>query len=872
MILLVALNLLFITISSNAQPESAPPYKDPRLSVSERVEDLLGRMTSEEKFFQLFMVPGDLSTGKEKPVNGLFGLQVPGRDEHLTAKKLNEIQHFFMEETRLGIPAVFFEEALHGLALEGTTIYPQSIGLAATFDATLMNEIARSVAKECRARGIRQVLSPVVNLATDVRWGRTEETFGEDPFLASEMGFAFVSGFEDNGVIATPKHFIANVGDGGRDSYPIMLSEMGLRITHLPPFEACIKRGKARSVMSAYNTLDGIPCSANRWLLETVLKDEMGFNGFVVSDAGAVGGANVLHFTATDYADATAKSINGGLDVILQTSFDQYPLFNEAFRKGMIPGERIDDAVRRVLRAKFELGLFDEPYVPSSMVTGTKEAHRSLALKAARESIVLLKNEHEVLPLKKGLRRIAVIGPDALDARMGGYSGRSTNVVSILEGIRQEVGPSMEVVYARGCERVIKEFIPVPGNVLFHNENGHEEPGLKGEYYDNAGWIGKPVLTRTDSQVKFQWTLFGPDPNSLPYDFFSVRWTGHLVAPESGTFRIGVDGNDGYRLWLGGRVLIDRTVPRTRQVSTVPVVLEQGKAYELRIEYSEPRGNAWFSLVWDAGMVKDHTPDLSEAVELARQSDAMILVAGIEEGEFRDRSSLALPGNQEELINLLAATGKPLIIILVGGSAITMSTWIDRADAILDAWYPGEAGGIAVADILFGKYSPAGRLPVSFPVHEGQLPLVYNHLPTGRGDDYTDLTGRPLFPFGFGLSYTSFLYSNLVIDKESLGPGDIAEVRFNLTNSGTFDGDEVVQLYIHGQVSTIARPVAELKAFRRISLKKGESGEIRFTISTDMLQWLDKDLKKTVEPGKYIIMIGSSSKDIRLKGILKVTD
>ena len=538
----------------------------------------------------------------------------------------------------------------------------------------------------------------------------------------------------------------------------------------------------------------------------------------------------------------------------------------------MIPGERIDDAVRRVLRAKFELGLFDEPYVPSSMVTGTKEAHRSLALKAARESIVLLKNEHEVLPLKKGLRRIAVIGPDALDARMGGYSGRSTNVVSILEGIRQEVGPSMEVVYARGCERVIKEFIPVPGNVLFHNENGHEEPGLKGEYYDNAGWIGKPVLTRTDSQVKFQWTLFGPDPNSLPYDFFSVRWTGHLVAPESGTFRIGVDGNDGYRLWLGGRVLIDRTVPRTRQVSTVPVVLEQGKAYELRIEYSEPRGNAWFSLVWDAGMVKDHTPDLSEAVELARQSDAMILVAGIEEGEFRDRSSLALPGNQEELINLLAATGKPLIIILVGGSAITMSTWIDRADAILDAWYPGEAGGIAVADILFGKYSPAGRLPVSFPVHEGQLPLVYNHLPTGRGDDYTDLTGRPLFPFGFGLSYTSFLYSNLVIDKESLGPGDIAEVRFNLTNSGTFDGDEVVQLYIHGQVSTIARPVAELKAFRRISLKKGESGEIRFTISTDMLQWLDKDLKKTVEPGKYIIMIGSSSKDIRLKGILKVTD
>jgi beta-glucosidase len=416
-------------LSASAQTPSPLPYKNPDLPVADRVEDLLSRMTPEEKFRQLYMIPGDLSIGKEKLKTGIFGLQ-----NHGNTKDNNEIQRFFVEETRLGIPVIIFEEALHGLVLKGSASFPQSIGLAATFDPPLMAEISGAIAEECRSRGIRQVLSPVVNIASDVRWGRTEETYGEDPFLASEMGCAYVSGFEKKGVVTTPKHFVANAGDGGRDSYPVQYSERALRTLFLPPFEACIKRGGSHSVMSSYNSLDGIPCTASEWLLEDLLKKEWGFDGFVISDAGAVGGANVLHFTATGYADATAQAMQGGLDVILQTSWDHSPLFYEAFEKGMIPQERIDDAVRRVLRAKFSLGLFEDPYVDAEKAAAFP--YRELAAKAAREAIVLLKNEGNTLPLKQGLKRIAVIGPDAVEGRLGG--GRQFNRGGLFERLRTD--------------------------------------------------------------------------------------------------------------------------------------------------------------------------------------------------------------------------------------------------------------------------------------------------------------------------------------------------------------------------------------------------------------------------------------------------
>ncbi len=853
----------------------AQSYRDASQPAEVRVRDLLSRMTLEEKFWQLFMLAGSLDGGIERYKDGAFGFQIGTFcDSADAATCINNIQRHFAEDTRLGIPVVLFEEALHGLVQKGATSFPQAIGLAASFDTSLMHEVARSIARECRSRGIRQALSPVVNIASDVRWGRTEETYGEDPFLSSEMGVAFVSEFEKQGIITTPKHLIANVGEGGRDSYPIHFGERLLREIYLPPFVTCIERGGSRSVMTAYNSLDGTPCSASDWLNNKLLKNEIGFRGFVISDAGGVGGANVLHFTAKDYADATAKAVNGGLDVIFQTSFDHFGLFFPAFQEGRIPEEVIDSAVARVLRVKFEMGLFEHPYVSASDSLSSAELtkHRQLARRAAQESIVLLKNGQDALPLTKHVKTIVVLGPDAADARLGGYSGPGNDKRSILDGIKDKVAPSTQVLYAPGCSRTETEYLTVPSEYLSCRQEDTLRTGLLGEYFDNIRMEGNPAFTRVDSRIQFQWTLFSPDPSRLPYDFYSVRWTGKLKAPATGVFKIGIDGNDGYRLYIDGAPVIDNWRKVSRKILTADYRFEKGREYDLRIEYFEPAGNALFRLIWNVGVLSSSDAMMTEAVGLAARSDAAIIVVGIEEGEFRDRAFLNLPGQQEELINRVAATGKPTIVVLVGGSAITMSNWLDNVPAVLDVWYPGEEGGDAVADVLFGAYNPAGRLPITFPVAEGQLPLVYNHKPTGRGDDYVDLTGQPLFPFGYGLSYTQFEYSDLCFDRHGVSVSDSAIVSFKLKNIGMTEGDEVVQLYIRDELASVARPITELKGFQRIHLRPGETRDMSFIVTPDMLSMLNKDMKRVVEPGNFRIMIGSSCKDIRLRGILTVSE
>jgi beta-glucosidase len=790
------------------------------------------------------------------------------------AIKINEIQRFFIEESRLGIPIIPFDEALHGLLRSGATAFPQAIGLAATWNTDLMHEVANAIALECKSRGIRQVLSPVVNIASDVRWGRTEETYGEDPFLASEMGVAFVSGFEKMGVITTPKHFVANVGDGGRDSYPIHWNERLMREIHLPPFEACLKRGGSRSVMTAYNSYDGSPCTANDWLLNQLLKKEWGFDGFVISDAGGTGGANVLHFTAADYADATIKSLENGLDVIFQTSYDHQTLFSPPFYDGSISQETIEAAVARVLKLKFELGLFENPYMDPEEAANWNghPNHRELALQAALESMVLLKNEDQLLPISKTVKSIAVIGPDAGEARLGGYSGPGNQKISILDGIRKRAGSDVEVNYALGCEHQNIEYLTVPTAALSREMNGQMLPGLKGEYYNNVSFSGEPVFTRNDKQIQFQWTLFGPDPEKLSYDFWSVRWSGKLTAPESGTFKIGIDGNDGYRLYLDGQLVLDNWTKRTRQAVLTDFTFEKGREYDLLIEFYEPVGNAWFNLIWNVGVEDNQTTEIEKAVQLARNSDLAVLAVGIEEGEFLDRAYLHLPGRQEDLILRIAETGTPVVVFLVGGSAITMSTWMDKVDGIVQAWYPGEAGGQAVAEVLFGDYNPAGRLPITFPVFEGQLPLVYNHKPTGRGDDYMNLTGQPLFPFGFGLSYTQFEYSDIALADRTITKTGSTQVSVRVKNTGHMPGDEVVQLYLRDELASVARPLRELKAFRRIHLQAGGSKTVTFTIDPEMLSMYDQGMNRVVEPGEFRIMIGASSKDIRQRIILNVVD
>lgn len=866
-----------------------PTYKQADLPLEERIDDLLSRMTLEEKFWQLFMIPGDLSDGKEKYKHGIFGFQVATKGksgneaEQLldysgegtaleTALLINDIQKYFIEETRLGIPIIPFDEALHGLVREGATVFPQAIGLAATWDTLLMQEVAHAIAMETKTRGIRQILSPVLNIARDVRWGRTEETYGEDPFLTTQMGLSFITPFEKSGVITTPKHFAANVGDGGRDSYPIHYNERLFEEIYFPAFKAVVEKGNAGSIMTAYNSVDGRPGSANDWLLNKKLKEEWGFDGFVISDAGATGGANVLHFTATDYADATRQALENGQDVIFQTSYDHYPLFYEAFEKGLIKERAIDNAVRRVLRAKFKLGLFENPYVDVAEVEKWQQANmdRQVAKKAALASIVLLKNENNVLPLAKNLKSIAVIGVDAVEGRLGGYAGPGTNTVSILDGLKSKLGGATTIRYAKGCGRESKEFVTVPTKQLSSLENGKRVNGLMGEYFNNPVLEGTPALTRVDPVIDFRWTLFSPDQEKINYDWYSARWTGKLVSPATGRFKIGIKGDDGYRLYINNKPVLDNWKKQTVQTKVVDYEFKKDQEYDIKIEFFETTGNVWFSLVWNVGVEESWKNEISKAVTIARQSDVAIVVVGIEEGEFKDRAFLSLPGHQEKLIEEVSATGKPVVVLLVGGSAITMTNWINNVPAIIDVWYPGDEGGHAVADVLFGDYNPAGRLPITFPMHEAQLPLYYNHKPTGRGDDYNNLTGKPLFPFGYGLSYTSFQYSDLQFDKPVIHSNENITVRFKITNTGLYDGDEVVQLYIKDLVASVARPIQELKGFQRIHIKKGETKDLKFVITPDLLKMLDLNLNSVVEPGEFRMMIGSSSNDIRLRGAITV--
>ena len=708
-----------------ASEAGRPAYRDPSLSVERRVEDLVARMTAEEKFRQLFMVPYDRGAGREAWKDGIFGLQVRGDgDARQAAEKINALQKFFAEETRLGIPIVPFEEALHGLVAPGATSFPQAIGLAATWDADLVAAVAGAIADETRSRGIRQVLSPVVNIARDVRWGRTEETYGEDPHLASRMAAAFVGAFEKRGVVATPKHFVANVGAGGRDSYPIPDAERELRERDFRPFVAALGEAGARSIMTAYNSWDGRPCTANERLLTGILKGEWAFRGFVISDANAVGGINDLHRISDSFAESARQAWEAGLDVVFQTEIGHAGLFREAITEGRVGAGRVDDAVRRVLRAKMELGLFEEPVADPAEAerqNGSAE-HRALARKAAAASVVLLKNDGKILPLRPGrVRTIAIVGPDAVEARLGGYSGPGIDKNSLLGAIKERMGRRIDIGYAAGCGR-----------------GAGEEKGLE------------------------------------------------------------------------------------------------------------------------------------EAVRLAQGSDLTIVAAGIEEGEGRDRADLRLPGLQGEMIKKIAAGGGATVVVIYGGSAVDMRDWIGDVDAVLMAWYPGEEGGRGVTDVLWGDADPSGRLPVTFPLAVGQVPLVYDHKPTGRVDGYLDLPGDPLFPFGFGLSYTEFRYSDLAITPAEISVGGRARVSCRIANVGPAAGAEVVQLYIHDRLASFVRPVVELKGFEKVFLEPGASATVTFELGAAELALLDANMREVVEPGEFEIFVGSSSRDIRLKGVLTV--
>lgn len=827
-------------------------------------------MTREEKFWQVFMIPGDLDTPAHDYRAGIFGLQigarpgVPARDAaRAHAARVDSIQRWFRTQSRHRIPILPFDEALHGLMREGAIVYPQAIGLAATFDSALVGRVHAATARETRSRGIRMVLSPVINIATDVRWGRVEETFGEDVYLTGVMGRAHVRAFESLGIVTTPKHFVANVGEGGRDSYPIDVSRRALTERHFPPFKSLIQQTGARSVMTSYNSVDGSPSTQSRFLLNETLKRDWGFTGFVISDAAATGGATVLHRTEASTRTATAHAFASGLDVIFQSSWPEHRPYLRAIQDGAVPDATLDSAVARVLRVKFALGLFDDATIwpDSAAYWANHPTHRQLAREAAQASLVLLENRDQTLPLKPSLRRLAVIGAEADTVRFGGYSGTGIAPVSMLAGIRARAGRDVQVRYARGVPRLSPQHTVIPESAFSHDSAGTSRPGLRARLWDNNSFSGTPRVERVDPRVDFGWTLSSP-AQGIPYDWYSGTWTGRLRVPAGGVRRIGIEGNDGYRLRINGRVVAERWYKRGAGLELAEVNLPAGE-HELVLEYFESRGNARLKLVWDQGIVNDYAARIAEAVQAARESEAAVVVVGIEEGEFRDRARLSLPGEQEALIKAVAATGTPTTVIITGGSAVTMSRWLPDVGAVLFAWYPGEEGGNAVADVLFGDVSPSGRLPITFPVEEGQLPLVYDHKPTGRGDDYLDLTGHPLFPFGHGLTYSAFRYDSLTLTKSA--DGSSIAVRFTLTNTGARRASEVAQVYLRDVLTSVAQPLIALKGFSRVTLEPGESRVMQFTLGREHLQLLNEDMQWVVEPGTFRVMVGASSRDIRLR-------
>jgi beta-glucosidase len=766
-IVLVVLASLITGAFALAQDKAAatPRYKDPNAPIADRVADLLPRMTLEEKVEQLaggwdskidVIDPTGTYTKDEarKVISGEWGPDMKFTPRQAAILR-NAVQRYQLEKTRLGIPALFLSEGLHGLMEYGSTSYPQALGLAATFDAALVKRVFAAVGDEAGSRGIGQVFSPVLDLARDPRWGRTEETYGEDPYLVSRIGVAAIEGFQGDEylidrhhVLATAKHFaVHGQPEGGTNTAPGNFSERIIRENFLVPFQAAVEEARVGSVMASYNEIDGVPNHINHWLLDKVLRQEWGFDGYLTSDGEGLQMLIGTHHVARNNADAARQGLDAGIDYDLSDG-SVYRTLIDQVKQGLVAESEVDRAVARVLTTKFRLGLFDHPLVDpdyaEKIVNG--EEHRKLAIEAARKVIVLLKNDKNTLPLDLGkIKTIAVIGPNAADIHVGGYARDPGQGVSILDGIRARVGNKAKVVYQEGCK-----------------------------------------IT---------------------------------------------DAPQGYKGWMADNVHL-------------------------------------FDPATQAGSIQT-------AVDAAKKSDVAIVVVGENEstnreawseGHLGDRDSLDLLGAQNDLVKAVVETGTPVVVILLNGRPLSINYIAEKVPAILEGFYLGEEGGVAAAEVLFGDVNPGGKLPITFPHTVGALPDFYNHKPTGNRS-YEFSTRKPLFAFGYGLSYTTFKFDNLRVEPAEILPGGKAKVSVDISNTGGRDGDEVPQLYIHPKVSSVTQPVLRLAGFERIALKAGEKRTVSFAITPEMLSILNTDMHRVVEPGVYELLVGPSSdntKTVRL--------
>ncbi len=800
---------------------------------------------------------------------------------------------------RLGIPAYqWWNEALHGVARSGlATVFPQAIGLAATWDDALMFRTASTISDEARAKyheyirndshGRYQGLtfwSPNINLFRDPRWGRGQETYGEDPYLAGQLATQFVKGLQGSDpkyfkTIATVKHYAVHSGpEPERHEFNAVVNERDLRESYLPHFEQGITKARAYSVMCAYNRLDGLAACGSDPLLKDILRGEWKFNGYVVSDCGAIDDIYLRHKIEKTAAAAAALAVKSGTDLDCGRV---YPNLVQAVKDGLITEAQIDTSLKRLFLARLKLGMFDNPakvkWASTPYSTLDRAEHKALAREVARKSMVLLKNSNGLLPLRKDVGTIAVIGPNANESSMllGNYNGTPSDPVTPLRGIREAVGRNTKVLYARGSD--LADGFPVldgsASGVLFAPDG---KPGLRAEYFSSRTMTGPPLFSGTDSTVNSSWEAGAPR-TGMNADDFAVRWTGTFRPKTSGTYRLALTGTMKFRLLLDDSVRVQSVYsqngefPDPRSVQSSPLQLVAGRSYNIQIEGEESYGDARLQLQWSP---PNETLE-AEAVAVAQQADVVIMMLGLTarlEGEempvqidgFKggDRTRIDLPAPQQQLLEKILAVGKPTVLVLLNGSALAINWAQDHVPAILEAWYPGQAGGTAIADVLFGDYNPAGRLPVTFYKTLSDLPAFENYAMAGR--TYRFFKGEALYPFGHGLSYTTFKYGPVTTSASTLGPAAPVVASVTVTNTGSRAGDEVVQLYATHLGSRVERPIRDLRGYQRITLKPGESRTVRFTLDARSLAyWNAATHGWVVESEPVRLDVGASSTDIR---------
>ncbi len=790
-------------------------------------------------------------------------------------EKINQLTNQTDSIPRLGIPEYnYWSEALHGVLESGVTSFPQCVALGSAWDPELIYRVANAISDEARIlnqtrrKGLTY-WSPTINIARDPRWGRNEESYSEDPYLLSVMGVAFIKGMQGDDpyyfkTISTPKHFLANNEEERRHTGSSDVDMRTMFEYYLPAFQKAVVEGKAYSIMGAYNEVNHVPSNANTFLLNDLLRRKWGFQGYVVSDCGAINDmVNGHHFFETN-AEASARSILAGCD--LSCGFEYRNGLKEALDKGLLEEKDLDSALTRVLSARFRLGEFDPPEkVPYTSVPIEKldcKEHRDLALESAQKSIVLLKN-NGILPLDKdSIKSIAVIGPNAAEAQLGIYSGFPNVSISPLEGIKDKAeARGIKVEYTLGCSIGGGLLRPVEPQ-YFTKVEGTDKTGFKGEYFDNMKLSGTPVVTRTDSVIDFS---FGADPpaSGLSADQFSVRWRGKIIPPDT-IYHIGTSTDDGSRLYLDGELLIDDWTEHGEKPLSAKVKLIPGREYEIVFEYFENGMGACARLVWDLGQ-----KDFSNTKEIAAGNDVVILVLGTSPGisqEELDRKEIELPQVQRDLINEIASVNPNIIVLLINGGPVALAGSENKAKAIVEAWYAGELGGYAMADVLFGDVNPGGKLPVTFYASTQQMPPMSDYDIINHPRTYMYFDQPVLYPFGHGLSYTQFEYSNLRCNAGKIKKDGEIEIQFEIQNIGKLKGDEVAQVYVHSNTASIKVPVNQLKRFQRITLSPGEKKALTFKIPASEFSFYNTTANDLItEPGQFEIQVGSSSKDIRLK-------